>query len=173
MITGRMHDHSHHETHTDRISWTLFLNIVFTIIEVIGGLYTNSLSILADALHDLGDTLILTLAWLAHKKSEEEPTLRMTFGYKRLTLGAAMMTSVFLLTGSILIISHAIPRLFHPPVVNSFGMIWLALIGIGVNSMAFLKMRLGQTISEKALTWHLLEDVFGWVAILLGLLIQF
>lgn len=165
--------HSHNHEKTSNISWAILLNLAFTILEVIGGLLTNSLTILSDALHDFGDSLVLILAWFAEKKAEQKPDHKRTFGYKRLSLAAAVITSVVLVSGSLFILSQAVPRLFNPEPVNSQGMILLALIGVTFNGLGFLKLRSGESMNERALTWHLLEDVLGWVVVLIGSVIMF
>jgi cobalt-zinc-cadmium efflux system protein len=165
--------HSHNHDKSSNISWAILINLVFTGIEIVGGLYTNSLTILSDALHDFGDSLVLILAWAAEKKSRQQPDHKRTFGYRRLSLASAIFTSIVLVSGSLFILSHAIPRLLNPGPVNAQGMIVLAIIGVVFNGLGFLKLRSGQSINEKALTWHLLEDVLGWVIVLFGSIIMF
>lgn len=165
--------HSHNQDKSNNISWTILINITFTVIEVIGGLLTNSLTILSDALHDFGDSLVLILAWFAEKKSQQKPDQKRTFGYKRLSLAAAVVTSIVLVSGSLFILSHAIPRLLNPEPVDSQGMIILAVIGVIFNGFGFIKLRSGQSMNEKALTWHLLEDVLGWVVVLVGSILMY
>lgn len=169
-----MHEH-HGHTHDKaaNISWAILLNLSFAVIEIIGGLWTNSLTILSDALHDFGDSLVLILAWVAEKKSQQKPDLKRTFGYKRLSLAAAVVTSIVLCTGSLFILSQAIPRLLNPQPVHAPGMIFLAIIGIIFNGAGFFKLRHGESMNERALTWHLLEDVLGWVVVLVGSLIMY
>lgn len=166
-----MHSHEHDRSST--LNWVIFVNIAFTFIELVGGLLTNSLTILSDALHDFGDSLVLILAWFAEKKAKQKPDRRRTYGYKRLSLGAAILTSVVLLSGSIIILSQAVPRLFDPKPVDSQGMIFLAIIGVIFNGFGFLKLKAGQSMNEKALTWHLLEDVLGWVVVLVGSIVMY
>lgn len=165
--------HSHNQDKSNNISWAILINITFTVIEVIGGLLTNSLTILSDALHDFGDSLVLILAWFAEKKSQQKPDQKRTFGYKRLSLAAAVVTSIVLVSGSLFILSHAIPRLLNPEPVDSQGMIILAVIGVIFNGFGFIKLRSGQSMNEKALTWHLLEDVLGWVVVLVGSILMY
>ncbi len=165
--------HSHNHNKTNNISWAIVINITFTLIEIVGGLFTNSLTILSDALHDFGDSLVLILAWIAEKKSQQGPDQKRTFGYKRLSLAAAVFTSVVLMSGSLFILSRAIPRLLNPEPVHVSGMIILAVIGVIFNGFGFLKLKSGQSMNEKALTWHLLEDVLGWVMVLLGSVVMY
>jgi len=92
-----------------------FLNILFTFIELFGGIWTNSLAILSDALHDLGDSIFLVTSWIAEKQARKKPDIRRTFGYQRLSLLAALFSAVALASGSLFILSQAIPRLLNPP----------------------------------------------------------
>src|SRR5690606_37374880 len=150
-----------------RITWAFFLNAAFTIIEIIGGLLTHSTAILADAVHDLGDTLAIGTAWVLERLAGKGADSRYTYGYQRLSLFGALVNAVVLVTGSVLVLYTAIPRLFAPTMPHPEGMLGLALLGIVVNGAAVSKLREGQTQNEKVLNWHLLEDVLGWVAVLL------
>lgn len=153
------------------IKIAIFLNIIFTVIEVIGGLWTNSLTILSDALHDFGDSVTLISSFFIEKKAQKEPDVRRTFGYQRLSLLSAILAAVVLTAGSLVILSRAVPRLINPEHVNASGMMLLAIIGIVVNGAATLKLKKGQSMNEKVLTWHLLEDVLGWTVVLIGSII--
>lgn len=165
------HDHGHHHGHhhhgTSNISVAFFLNFAFTIIEIIGGLMTNSLAILSDALHDLGDTLSLGMSWYMEKVSKKKRDRHFSYGYKRFSMLAALINSVVLIVGSIVILWAAIPRLLDPQPVDAKGMMILACLGVLVNGAAVLKVRRGKTMNEKVVTWHLVEDVLGWVVVLI------
>ncbi|HBC32116.1 MAG TPA: cation transporter [Clostridiales bacterium] len=156
------------------VGFAASLNILFTIIELIGGLLTNSLALLADALHDFGDSIALVVAWFAEKKAKKPATSKMTFGYRRLSLFSALFTVVILITGSLLVLSRAIPRLINPEQVNSEGIILIAIFGVIINGFGFFRLKTGMSQSEKVLSWHLLEDILGWVVLLIGaILIRF
>lgn len=163
------HNHSHHHSHdkNERIGWTFFLNITFTIIEFIGGWLTNSTAIMADAVHDLGDSISIGFAWLLSHFSDKQASSTYSYGYKRLSLFGALINSVVLIAGSIFILVEAIPRLLNPEMPMVEGMLGLALLGVSVNGYAVYKLKAGTTLNEKVLTWHLLEDVLGWVAVLI------
>ncbi len=147
------------------IKIAFFLNFIFTIIEIVGGLLTNSISIMSDAIHDLGDSLSIGLAWILEKKAVEKPDEKFTYGYARYSLLGAFVNSLVLLTGSAIIIYRAIPRIIHPEEINKEGMILFAIVGIVVNGFAAWKTSKGEAINEKTVSLHLLEDVLGWVAV--------
>lgn len=165
------HDHSHHHSEGN-VKVAFFLNLSFTIIEIIGGLYTNSLAILSDALHDLGDSLSLGLSWYFQKLSKKGRTKKFSYGYKRFSLLGAIINSIVLVAGSIFILTKAIPELFNPEETNVEGMLYLSILGIVVNGAAVLKLRKGESLNEKVVSLHLLEDVLGWVAVLIGSIIM-
>ncbi|MDN3205951.1 cation diffusion facilitator family transporter [Algoriphagus sediminis] len=168
---GHNHDHSHHHSEGN-VKVAFFLNLSFTIIEIIGGLYTNSLAILSDALHDLGDSFSLGLSWYFQKLSKKGRTKTFSYGYKRFSLLGAIINSIVLVAGSIFILTKAIPELFNPGETNVQGMLYLAILGILVNGAAVFKLRKGESLNEKVVSLHLLEDVLGWVAVLIGSIIM-
>jgi cobalt-zinc-cadmium efflux system protein len=166
-----MHQHgAHHETKNIRAAF--FLNLLFTIIEIIGGLLTNSIAILSDALHDLGDSLTLGLSWYFQKIANRNPTEKYTFGYSRFSLLGALVNAVVLLVGSVFIIINAIPRIYNPEPVNETGMMWLAILGIVVNGAAMMKLKKGTSLNERVVSLHFMEDVLGWVAVLIASIIM-
>ncbi|MEM9297189.1 MAG: cation diffusion facilitator family transporter [Bacteroidota bacterium] len=169
---GHNHDHTHHHHGEGNIKVAFFLNLSFTIIEIIGGLYTNSLAILSDALHDLGDSLSLGLSWYFQKLSKKGRTRTFSYGYKRFSLLGAVINSIVLVVGSIFILTKAIPELFNPEETNVQGMFYLSILGIVVNGAAVFKLRKGESLNEKVVSLHLLEDVLGWVAVLVGSIIM-
>ena len=170
MHAHQHHHHDHHYGHTDvkNIRAAFFLNLSFTIIELVGGLITNSVAILSDAVHDLGDSFSLGLSWYFQKVAKRPRTKEYTYGYKRFSLLGAVINSVVLLVGSILILTHAIPRLFNPQHPDVKGMLLLAVLGVIINGMAVLRLRKGSSINERVVSLHLLEDVLGWLAVLIG-----
>jgi len=162
------HHHHHHGTESGNIATAFWLNFSFTIIEFIGGWLTNSVAIMADAMHDLGDTLAIAFAWFAAKVAGKEATPRYSYGYRRWSLLSALINSVILVLGSCWILYEAIPRLWQPQLPHAAGMMALAVLGVLVNGAAVFKLRRGKTQNEQILTWHLLEDVLGWVVVLAG-----
>ena len=168
-----MHDHSQHDS-SKRMGWAFFLNLSFTIIEFIGGWLTNSTAIMADAVHDLGDSLSIGSAWVLNKLGEKKANQKFTYGYRRLSLLGALINGLVLTAGSIWILNEAIPRLFDPVMPHTQGMLALAVLGVAVNGYAAYKLSKGKTLNERVLNWHLLEDVLGWVAVfVVALVMQF
>jgi cobalt-zinc-cadmium efflux system protein len=151
-----------------RVQLAALLNAGFTIIEIVGGLWTNSLAILSDALHDFGDSTALLASWLFERGARKSPDTSRTFGYQRLSLFSALFSAMVLIGGSIVIIFQAIPRVLSPENVNSAGMVGIAVIGVLFNSIGFFTLKKGESLNEKVMSWHLLEDVLGWVVILIG-----
>ncbi len=163
------HHHGHHHHHsTKNIRAAFFLNFGFTIFEIVGGLLTNSVAILADAVHDLGDSLSLGLAWFLQYYSGKESDQHYTYGYGRFSLLGALINAIVLIFGSLWILSEAVPRLLAPEESNAPGIIGFALVGVAVNGAAALRLKGGLTMNERLITWHLLEDALGWVAVLIA-----
>ncbi|WP_024768489.1 cation diffusion facilitator family transporter [Aquimarina macrocephali] len=159
------HDHSHDHAGKN-LKIAFFLNLGFTILEIIGGFYVNSIAIISDAIHDLGDSLSLGTAWYLEGKSKKEADAKFSFGYRRFSLLGALINSIVLILGSIYVIYEAIGRLLEPEHSDAGGMIVFALIGIAVNGYAAWKVSSGKSLNEKVVSWHLMEDVLGWVAVL-------
>ncbi|RIW38357.1 cation transporter [Bacillus salacetis] len=143
-----------------------FLNLIFTIIEFIGGFLTNSMAILSDAVHDLGDSISLGSSWYLQKLSNKGSNNRYSFGYKRFSTLGALISGTILFFGSIYVLTEAIPRLFDPPHPDAQGMLWLAVLGVGVNGFAAWRLHKGSSMNESVLSWHLLEDLLGWIGVL-------
>ena len=161
------HNHSHPtDNAVENIRTAFFLNLSFTLVEIVGGILTNSIAIISDALHDLGDSISLGLAWALQKVSRRKRDRNFSFGYRRFSLLGSLINGLVLITGSILILSEAIPRLLNPEQPHAKGMLALALVGILVNGAAVLKLQRGNSLNERAVSWHLLEDVLGWFAVL-------
>lgn len=170
-----MGDHHNHPNVKKNLKLAFFINLGFTLIEFVGGFFTNSVAIISDALHDLGDSLSLGLAWYIENKAERKgATEEFSFGYARFRLLGAMVNSVVLVGGSIYIIYEAITRLQNPEAVESTYMIGIAIIGVLANGYAAWRVHGGKSLNEKVVSWHLMEDVLGWVAVLIvAIILQF
>ncbi len=171
------HHHHHHHDHKDgrdphqtiqRLKLAFVLNLVFAIIELVGGMLTNSLAITSDALHDFGDAVALGLALYFEKLSQQKSDQRYTYGYRRLSSLSAVITGLILILGSIWIIKESINRWSEVQEPHSMGMIGLAILGVLVNGYAALKVSKGHSQNEKMIQWHLIEDVLGWIIVLIG-----
>lgn len=168
------HDHSHnHNTTSKNIATAFCLNFGFAIFELIGGIYTNSVAITSDALHDFGDSISLGMAWYFEKISKRKRTKKYSYGYRRFSVIGAIINSLILLGGSIVVLYETIPRLFTPVESDAKGMFILAIIGVIVNGFAALRLRRGSSLNERSVSLHLLEDVLGWLAILIGSVVMY
>jgi cobalt-zinc-cadmium efflux system protein len=154
------------DTSEKNIRIAFILNLLFTVAEYAGGLYLNSLAITADALHDLGDSFSLGLAWFFERLSGRKPTALFSYGYRRFSLVAAFMNGVVLFIGASLILWYAVPRLLSPVRPDAPGMLVFAVVGILVNGAAAFRLKRGHTLNEQTVAWHLVEDLLGWAAIL-------
>ncbi len=180
MPESEMHSHPHNHPHTHTQSPSLlhvhgttsnlrlafFLNLAFTIFEIFGGIYTNSLAILSDAVHDLGDSVSLGLAWYLERYAERAGDERFSYGYRRFSLLGALINALVLLVGSMFILSRAIPRLLNPEQTDAGGMVLFAILGVLVNGWAAFRLRESKSINARLVALHLLEDVLGWFAVL-------
>jgi|JI8StandDraft_1071087.scaffolds.fasta_scaffold11760_2 cobalt-zinc-cadmium efflux system protein len=164
------HGHAHHRHHdsSKNLLIALALNLAFAVIELVGGLYTNSVAILSDALHDFGDALSLGVAWYLQKISGRPRDQFYSYGYRRFSLLGAVVVSSVLLVGVALVLRESVERLLAPEPANAKGMLLLALLGIAINGFAALRVKRGSSHSERAVYLHLLEDVLGWVAVLIS-----
>jgi cobalt-zinc-cadmium efflux system protein len=160
-----VHHHSSHQNTSD-IRVAFFLNLGFAIFEVVGGLLTNSIAILSDALHDAGDTLSLGLALLLNRQSEKGSDQRYTYGYGRFSLLSAQITSLVLIAGALYVIYESVIRIQNPEPFDERGMIAIAVVGIVVNGVAVLRLRRDEGLNVNAVGWHLMQDVLGWAAVL-------
>lgn len=160
-------EHNHaNDNASKNIVVAFFLNLVFTVIELVGGLLTNSIAILSDALHDFGDCLSLGVAWVLQRKSQQGRDARYSYGYKRFSLLGSVFLSGVLFVSSIFVIIEAAKRLSSPAAVSAQGMFWLAIVGVVINGAAALRLVRGHSLNERAVFLHIMEDVLGWVAVL-------
>ncbi|QIM50143.1 cation transporter [Pusillimonas sp. DMV24BSW_D] len=168
-----MHGHHHHHHHAPeqssekRIALAFFLNLLFSIIEFIGGMLTQSTAIMADAVHDLGDSLSIGTAWVLQRLGRRSANYTFTYGYRRLSLFGAALNGLILLAGSAWVLSEAFNRLNNPIMPVTEGMFLLAILGVCVNGYAAYRLSKGNTLNERVLNWHLIEDVLGWCAVLI------
>lgn len=169
---GHHHPHAHprgaHDGAVATIRAAFFLNLFFTCFEIGGGLYTNSLAILSNAVHDMGDTFGIGLSWYMARVAGRQRTGAYSYGYGRFSLLAALANGAVLAFGCIIILAHAVPRILHPEPSNVSGMLLFAVVGVLVNGAAALRLKEGKTMNERVVMWHLIEDVLGWLAVLVA-----
>ena len=144
-----------------------FLNLTYAIVEFIAGGVFGSSAVLADSIHDLGDAITIGISAFLETISNREEDNQYTLGYKRFSLLGALVTSIILMIGSVLVILENIAKIFHPQPVNDEGILWLGIIAITINILSSLVVGKGKTTNESILTLHFLEDTLGWVAVIL------
>lgn len=145
-----------------------FINLAFTLVEVVGGWWTGSIAVLTDAFHDAGDCLVLGTAWYLQRVAMRGRDAHYSYGYGRYSMLGGWLTSVVLIAGAIGMLVISVPRLWAPSTPNTVGMIGIAVFGLAMNGFAAWKLHGGGTLNERGAYLHLLEDVLGWAAVLLG-----
>ena len=148
------------------------LNLTFSIFEFIGGTLTGSVAIVSDAVHDVGDTLSIGISYFLERKSKKQPDETYTYGYARYSVLGSVITTVVLLFGSAMVIYNAVKRIFNPVEINYNGMILFAVVGVVLNFLAAFMTRKGDSMNQKAVNLHMLEDVLGWCVVLIGAVIM-
>ena len=148
------------------------LNLSFSIFEIIGGFFTGSVAIVSDAVHDMGDAASIGISYFLEKKSKKQPDETYTYGYARFSVMGGVITTLILLTGSVMVIYNAILRIINPVEINYNGMIIFAVVGALVNFVAAYFTKDGDSLNQKAVNLHMLEDVLGWIVVLVGAIIM-
>lgn len=147
------------------------LNLSFSVIEVVGGIITNSVAIISDAVHDFGDSISIGVSYFLEKKSKRKPDNKYTYGYVRYSILGAIITNTILVVGSILVIYNAVMRMLNPCEINYDGMIIFAIFGVVINFIAAKATNHGESLNQKAVNLHMLEDVLGWLVVLVGAIV--
>ena len=148
------------------------LNFAFSLLECAGGIFTGSVAILSDAVHDMGDAASIGIAWLLERKSKRQPDQRYTYGYARYSVLGGAVTSLILLLGSVAVVAGANSRIIRPAEIHYDGMILLAVFGVLVNGAAAFFTSGGHSLNQKAVNLHMLEDVLGWIVVLVGAVVM-
>ena len=158
---------------TDRnILIAFLLNLCFCVAEFIGGALIGSVAIASDALHDLGDALSLGIAYVLERISKRKPDAVHTYGYIRYSVLGSLITTAILLVGSVAILISAVGRIISPAPIHYDGMILFAVVGIAVNLIAAFVTAKGESLNQKAVNLHMLEDVLGWAVVLVGAIVM-
>ena len=148
------------------------LNLAFSVFEFIGGIFTGSVAIVSDAIHDMGDAVSIGISYFLEKKSKQQPDENYTYGYARYSVFGSLITTVILLFGSVMVIFNAVNRIINPVEIDYNGMIVFAIIGTAVNVAAAFFTRDGTSLNQKAVNLHMIEDVLGWIVVLLGAIVM-
>lgn len=155
-----------------KILIAFILNLSFSVFEFIGGIITGSVAISSDAVHDLGDAVGIGISYLLEKTSKKQPDEKYTYGYARYSVIGSVLTTFILLFGSVAVIFNAIRRIIEPSEINYDGMIIFAVAGVAVNFCAAFFTRDGDSLNQKAVNLHMLEDVLGWAVVLAGAVVM-
>ena len=155
-----------------KICIAFILNLFFAVFEFVGGVFTGSIAIISDAVHDLGDATGIGASFFLEKKSKRTPDETHTFGYTRYSALGGMITTLILIFGSLFVILNAMRRLFHPVPLQYTGMLIVAAVGLTVNLIASFVTHGGHSSNQKAVNLHMIEDVLGWLGVLVGAVIM-
>lgn len=172
---GHHHGHTHGHAHAagaKALGVAFFINLAFTIVEVIGGWWTGSIAVLTDALHDAGDVLVLGTAWYLQRVAMKGRDAHYSYGYGRYSMLGGWLTSVVLIVGALVMLVIAASHVSAPEVPETGGMMVIAVFGLVMNGLAAWKLHGGGTLNERGAYLHLLEDVLGWAAVLLGAVVM-
>ncbi|SDW19941.1 cation diffusion facilitator family transporter [Aequorivita viscosa] len=164
------HNHSHPDLKGRKLLLSIFLNIIITVAQVIGGIVSGSLSLLSDALHNFSDVLSLMVSYVADRFSKKDASVTKTFGYKRAEIIAAFVNSASLIIVAVYLIYEAIIRFMNPTAIEGKLVIWLAILGILVNgfSVLLLSKDSKSNMNMRSAYLHLFTDMAASVAVLVG-----
>jgi len=170
------HNHSHHGHEHPKLSGknlliSIFLNILITVAQIIGGFLSGSLALISDAVHNLSDVISLIVSYVANRlANSKKQTLKQTFGFKRAEIIAAFFNAATLIVIAVMLAIEAIKRFNEPHHIQSNIVIWLALIGILANgfSVLLIKKDANHNLNMKSAYLHLLTDMLTSVAVLVG-----
>ena len=148
------------------------LNLGFSIFEFVGGTITNSVAIISDSIHDIGDAISIGVSYFLEKKSKKKPDNKYTYGYVRYSVIGSLITTMILIVGSILVVIGSIKRIMNPVNINYNGMILFAVIGALVNFLAAYFTHSGNSLNQRSVNLHMIEDVLGWIVVLIGAIVM-
>ena len=172
------HDHKHHHHHhhnfndssTLKLWISIFLNLAITIAEFVGGILSNSLALLSDAVHNLNDTLSLAISLVARKISKKGANNDKTFGYKRAEIIGAFINLITLVLVALFLIKEGVERFFDPQPIDGFTMFWVAIVGLLGNfiTAALLFKDSKDNLNLKSAYIHILSDGLSSVGVIIG-----
>lgn len=166
------HDHNHNHNHVKgkNLLFSIVLNIVITVAQIVGGIVSGSLALLSDALHNFSDVLSLVFSYVAHKLSRKKASVNQTFGYKRAELIAAFVNALTLIIVALFLVYEGIERFFNPQTIKFGLVIWLSILGIVTNglSVVMLKSDADKNLNMKSAYLHLFTDMLASIAVLVG-----
>ncbi len=170
------HGHHHHHHHdmsgvsNRKLLWVTLLNFSITLVQIVGGLISNSLSLLSDALHNLGDSSAIFIAFLAGKQSQKPPDKQHTFGYKRVEILAALFNAVVLIAICIYLFFEAYKRFVNPEPIKGLIMVIIAIFGLLANliSVIILNKDKNHNLNVKSAYLHLMGDTLSSFAVIIG-----
>ncbi len=164
--------HNHRDNHfkEKNLIIIMVLNFIITLVEVIGGLLSGSLSLLSDALHNFSDGISVIVSFIALRLSKRENTLKNTFGYKRAEILAALFNSSFLIIISFFLFKEAYLRIQNPQNIDSKIMIAIALVGLVANTISVLLLKSGSkdNINIRSAYIHLFSDSLSSLGVIIG-----
>ncbi|MBE6806111.1 MAG: cation transporter [Ruminococcaceae bacterium] len=155
-----------------KILVAFLMNFLFSIAEFIGGFFTHSVAISSDALHDLGDSLSIGISYILEKISKRPANSKYTYGFIRFSVLGSLVQTAVLFSGSVIVIYSSILRIINPVEIDYTGMIVMAVFGVVINFAAMLFTHGGKSLNQKAVSLHMLEDVLGWIVVLIGAVIM-
>jgi cobalt-zinc-cadmium efflux system protein len=167
---GEHHHHHHHDVSGTKLFITIILNIIITLAQIIGGIYSGSLALLSDALHNFSDVMALVISYVTNRMSKRSPTQAQTFGYKRAEILAALFNASVLIGIGFFLMTEAVHKFLNPEPIGSLIVIALAILSIILNaaSVLLIKDDAHHNINIRSAYIHLLTDVMTSVVVLIG-----
>ena len=160
----------HHEVSGKNLFWTIVLNVIITLSQIVGGIISGSLALLSDAMHNFSDVLALVIAYVSNRMAARPNDVRRTFGYKRAEILAALFNASVLIGIAVFLIVEAFHKFYHPEPINSVWVIGLGALSIVLNtaSVLLIKEDAHESMNVKAAYLHLLTDVMTSIAVVVG-----
>ncbi len=162
--------HHHHHVSGKNLLITIILNIIITLSQIVGGIFSGSLALLSDAMHNFSDVLSLVIAYVANRFAARPSSPSKTFGYKRAEILATLFNASVLLGIGIFLIIESFHKFYHPEIVNSIWVIGLGALSILLNAVSVLLVKddADNNMNIKAAYLHLLSDVMTSIAVVIG-----